>query len=74
VFRATTHRATHDYAPLQRHGVRVTIKGQVPVHIPGSSTRREAVLKSLREGKKLAVFDANTREGNYDDRGLPREA
>ncbi|KAL2829640.1 taurine dioxygenase [Aspergillus pseudoustus] len=70
--RATTHRATHDYAPLHRHGVRVTIKGQIPRQIPGSPSRKEAVVQALKKGKVLAVHDENTRRGNYVDRGYPK--
>ncbi|KAL4879344.1 taurine dioxygenase [Aspergillus karnatakaensis] len=70
--RAVTHRATHDYAPLHRHGVRVTIKGQVPRQVGGSVSRKEAVVTALKEGKVHAVHDANTREGNYKERGYPK--
>ncbi|KAL3447170.1 taurine dioxygenase [Aspergillus insuetus] len=70
--RATTHRATHDYAPLHRHGVRVTIKGQVPRQVPGSLSRKEAVVQALKEGKVDAVHDENTRNGNYSERGYPK--
>ncbi|KAI9036937.1 TauD/TfdA dioxygenase family protein [Aspergillus affinis] len=70
--RTTTHRATHDYAPLHRHGVRVTIKGQIPRHVPESESRKKAVVKALKEGKVYAVHDENTRKGNYHERGFPK--
>ncbi|KAL4965254.1 TauD/TfdA dioxygenase family protein [Aspergillus stella-maris] len=69
--RATTHRATHDYAPLNRHGVRVTIKGQIPRQVAGSLSRKEAVVKALKEGNAYAVHDDNTRKGDYS-RGYPK--
>ncbi|KAL2444832.1 Alpha-ketoglutarate-dependent taurine dioxygenase [Exophiala dermatitidis] len=70
--RAVTHRATHDYAPLRRKGTRVTIKGQIPQHSPEGITRREGVIRALEAGKVSAVHDANTRNGDYKSRGLPK--
>ncbi|KAK5311285.1 hypothetical protein LTR93_011778 [Exophiala xenobiotica] len=70
--RAVTHRATHDYAPLNRRGARVTIKGQVPTQKPGGVSRREAVIKDLKEGKVNTPHNANLREGNYRERGFPK--
>ncbi|KAH8697003.1 hypothetical protein BGW36DRAFT_358819 [Talaromyces proteolyticus] len=63
--RATTHRATHDYAPIHRHGVRVTIIGEIPVLKKDSRARRE-VEKELRNQPNLpAVYNENLRKGKY---------
>jgi len=63
--RATTHRATHDYAPLHRHGIRVTIIGEIPKLNPKSRSRKE-VEAELRNVKDLpAIYNENLRKGQY---------
>ncbi|OKL63720.1 hypothetical protein UA08_00826 [Talaromyces atroroseus] len=61
--RCATHRATHDYAPLHRSGVRVTIVGEVPVFKEGSRSRKD-VERELRNSRNVsAVYNENLRRG-----------
>ncbi|KAL1869975.1 hypothetical protein VTK73DRAFT_2896 [Phialemonium thermophilum] len=67
--RHVTHRATHDYAPLHRHGVRVTIAGEVPVFKAGSRSRREAERELRNKPGLPAVYNENLRKGIYPAEG-----
>ncbi|KAH8126014.1 sulfonate dioxygenase [Trichoderma asperellum] len=70
--RAVTHRATHDYAPLHRHGVRVTNRGDIPKYDASGKTRKD-VLYSLRNSDKIPqVHSAYLREGNFPQEFAPR--